>query len=71
MEAIFIPKLDKAEKINGQTYINIKETTIITPEVIIGTNLFPLKKAKNLGSSIPLKQLYNSAEITPHKIPIN
>ena len=39
--------------------------------MIIGTNLFPLKNAKNLGSSILWNLLYNSPDITPHNIPMN
>ena len=49
----------------------MKDTIIITTDVIIGTNLFPLKKAKNLGNSVLWNLLYNSPDITPQSIPIN
>ena len=49
----------------------MKDTTSITTDVMIGTNLFPLKKARNLGSSKLWNLLYNSPAITPQRIPTN
>ncbi|MNC65901.1 hypothetical protein D3C75_1162410 [compost metagenome] len=49
----------------------MKETTIMTTEVTIGTRRRPEKKASALCSSTPLKRLYSSAAMTPVKIPMN
>lgn len=49
----------------------MNDTIIITPEVTIGTNLLPLKNAKNSGNFTSENLLYKPPAIIPQSIPIN
>ena len=64
------PNLVKPPNIVGQIKNNNPDTATITNDVIIGTDLLPLKKAKKSGNSVLWNLLYNSAAIIPDKIPM-